>query len=83
MISAILNNEIKDDEFETHKVFGLRMPKSCPNVPSEILNPKNTWHDQTKYDKKANELAKAFVKNFDQFIEFANSEITDAAPVPK
>ena len=83
MISAILNNEIKDDEFETHKVFGLRMPKSCPNVPSEILNPKNTWHDQIKYDKKANELAKAFVKNFDQFIEFANSEITDAAPVPK
>ena len=53
------------------------------NVPSEILNPKNTWHNQIKYDKKANELAKAFVKNFDQFIEFANSEITDAAPVPK
>ena len=34
-------------------------------------------------DKKANELAKAFVKNFDQFIEFANTEITDAAPIPK
>ena len=35
------------------------MPQSCPNVPTDILNPKNTWEDKNKYDIKANELANA------------------------
>ena len=39
MISAALNNKLNDVEYLTHKVFGLHMPKTCPEVPSEILNP--------------------------------------------
>ncbi|MDG1718578.1 MAG: phosphoenolpyruvate carboxykinase (ATP) [Flavobacteriales bacterium] len=80
MISAILNGELDDVEYSTHVVFGLKMPNSCPNVPSEILSPKNTWENQEKYDNKANELADAFNENFSQFAEFANKEILDAAP---
>ncbi|MBT4218311.1 MAG: phosphoenolpyruvate carboxykinase (ATP) [Flavobacteriales bacterium] len=80
MISAILNGELDDVEYSTHVVFGLKMPKSCPNVPSEILSPKNTWQNKEKYDYKANELSDAFNKNFSQFAEFANEEILDAAP---
>ena len=80
MISAILNGELDDVEYSTHVVFGLKMPASCPNVPSEILSPKNTWENKEKYDNKANELSDAFNKNFSQFAEFANEEILDAAP---
>ncbi|MBT5354081.1 MAG: phosphoenolpyruvate carboxykinase (ATP) [Flavobacteriales bacterium] len=80
MISAILNGELDDVEYSTHVVFGLKMPTSCPNVPSEILSPKNTWENKEKYDNKANELSDAFNKNFSQFAEFANEEILDAAP---
>jgi phosphoenolpyruvate carboxykinase (ATP) len=80
MISAILNGELNDVEYSTHVVFGLKMPISCPNVPSEILSPKNTWENKEKYDNKANELADSFNKNFTQFAEFANKEILDAAP---
>ena len=80
MISAILNGELEDVEYSTHVVFGLKMPKSCPNVPSEILRPKNTWENKEKYDNKANELADAFNRNFSQFAEFANEEILSAAP---
>ena len=80
MISAILNGELDDVEYSTHVVFGLKMPNSCTNVPSEILSPKNTWENKEKYDNKANELADAFNKNFSQFAEFANKEILDAAP---
>ena len=54
------------------------MPKSCPNVPSEILSPKNTWKDKNAYDKKANILAKAFNDNFIQFSDHANKEILNA-----
>ena len=50
------------------------MPKTCINVPDELLNPKNTWETQT-LDEKANELAKAFKLNFEQFADNANEEI--------
>jgi phosphoenolpyruvate carboxykinase (ATP) len=67
-------------EYVTHEVFGLNMPTSCPDVPSEILNPKHTWEDKSAYDQKANNLAEAFVKNFSEFESFANDEIMAAAP---
>ena len=56
------------------------MPKDCPNVPAEILNPKNTWKDKADYDKKANELAQAFLDNFKQFDTFTDKEIINALP---
>ena len=80
MISAILNGDLKNVNYSKHKVFGLYMPDTCPNVPSEILNPRNTWANKDTYDEKANELAKKFNKNFEQFAEYANKEILDSAP---
>lgn len=80
MITAALNGKLEQVTFETHPVFGLKMPASCPEVPSEILNPRNTWKDKPAYDLKANELATAFVKNFTQFSADANDEIMAAAP---
>ena len=80
MITAALTNQLSAGEFEEHPVFGLMMPLNCPNVPSDILNPRNTWKDNKAYDQKAAELAKAFVNNFKQFAEFANEEIMRAAP---
>ena len=49
MITAILSNELSNVSFEVHKVFGLKMPVNCPNVPSNILNPKNTWKNKARY----------------------------------
>jgi phosphoenolpyruvate carboxykinase (ATP) len=48
-----------------HPVFNLRMPKSCPGVPNEVLNPRNTWSDKAAYDKQAAELRALFRKNFE------------------
>ena len=81
MISSILKGELDNIDYTKHKIFGLNMPNSCPNVPSKILNPKNTWSDKLAYNKKANILAEAFRKNFNQFAEHANQEILDAAPI--
>ena len=80
MITAALNNQLNNVEYITHKVFGLNMPTSCPNVPSEILSPKNTWTNKSAYDEKANKLARAFNENFLQFSDHANDEILNAAP---
>ena len=83
MITSALLGELKDVDYTTHEVFGLEMPNTCPNVPSEILSPKNTWEDKAAYDEKANNLAEQFVKNFEQFASNANEEIMDAAPKVK
>jgi phosphoenolpyruvate carboxykinase (ATP) len=80
LISAALNGDLNKVEFENHEIFGVAMPKQCAGVPSEILNPKNTWADQDAYEHKANHLANAFVQNFEKFAEFANEEILAGSP---
>lgn len=80
MITAALNGELDNVEFKQHVVFGLAMPTECPNVPNEILSPRNTWEDKDAYDAKAKTLAKAFVANFEKYADKANDEILDAAP---
>ena len=83
MITAALNGALAGVVFEQHPVFGLQMPTTCPNVPSEILNPRNTWNSAADYDQKANELAQKFIKNFEQYAEGVSPEILAAAPVAK
>lgn len=80
MITAALNGGLEKVSFQQDPVFGLQMPESCPGVPSEILNPKNTWSDKKSYDQKANELAQAFVNNFKQFEAYASEEMLASFP---
>ena len=80
MITAALEGNLNDVEFEPHPIFGMMMPTSCPGVPSEILNPRNTWADQEAYDKQAINLAQQFIKNFEKYASGANEEILAAAP---
>ena len=80
MITAAMNGELNNVKYVAHPVFGVLVPQSCPNVPAEILNPRDTWSDKEAYDKKANELAQLFVKNFAKYADQANEEIRSAAP---
>jgi len=80
IIAAALEGKLDEVEYEPHSVFGVMMPKNCPNVPAEILNPRNTWEDREQYDQKAKELGKAFIKNFEKFADHASEEILAAAP---
>lgn len=80
MITAALNGDLDHVEYQDHVVFGIAKPQSCPGVPSEVLNPRNTWEDKTLYDVKAIELAQKFKANFAKFEEFANAEILAGGP---
>lgn len=80
MITAALRGELENVKYEAHPVFGMLMPESCPGVPSEVLNPRNTWDDKEEYDAKAKELALKFIKNFEKFADHAGEEILAAAP---
>ena len=80
MITAALEGALENVQYTTDPVFGLQIPVACPGVPSEILDPKNTWSDSEKYDATANELSRAFIDNFKQFEGFASEEILLALP---
>jgi phosphoenolpyruvate carboxykinase (ATP) len=80
LITAALNGELEKVKFDTLPVFGLQFPSECANVPTEILNPRNTWADKTAYDAKAANLANAFITNFEQYASFASAEILAASP---
>jgi len=80
MITAALEGKLDNVEYETTPWFKLAIPKTCPNVPSEILNARNTWPTPEAFDKKAQELAKEFVQNFEKYASGANEEILAAAP---
>lgn len=80
MINAAINGDLDKVEYLPHVVFGVLKPQSCPGVPSEYLNPRNTWENTEAYDQRALSLAQLFVNNFKQFEDRASDEILSAAP---
>ncbi len=80
LLDAIHDGSLAKAEFHADPVFGLQMPKSCPNVPDDVLNPKNTWADRKAYDEKAKVLAGLFQKNFQKYADRASEAIRAAGP---
>ena len=85
MITAAMNGElpqeINDDNYRIHSVFGLAQPKVCPGVPTEVLSPRATWNNDEGYYATANKLATSFKENFKQFESYANEEIMSGQPL--
>lgn len=81
IIHAILHGQLNKVEFEAHPIFKMMMPHTCPCVPKDILNPRNTWKDKDAYDDQAKMLASLFVENFKNYETKVNEEILAAAPL--
>ena len=80
MVSAALAGELDEVEYELDPIFNVNIPKSCPNVPSEILNPKNIWEDKAAYEASAKNLAKKFADNFAKKYPDMPANIVNAGP---
>jgi len=80
MITAALNGELDNIVYNEHPVFNLMMPVTCPNVPDQLLDPKNTWANGENYDEKAQNLATLFTSNFEQYAHFSSPEVINAGP---
>ena len=81
MVTAAIEGLLDNVEYELDRVFNVYVPTSCPGVPSEILNPRNTWADKTAYDKQASNLAGRFAQNFSKFSGYLHSEVAAAGPM--
>jgi phosphoenolpyruvate carboxykinase (ATP) len=80
MIRAILNGSLAEVDTQPDPIFGVGVPVSCPEVPAEVLSPRNTWKDPEAYDRKAKELAERFNKNFTKYADGVSAEVRAVAP---
>ena len=78
MVRAALDGRLAQVSTVRFDEFGLMIPESCPDVPSDVLNPKKTWKDQGAYDKTAQEVAKRFENNFKQFEAHVDEKVLAA-----
>jgi phosphoenolpyruvate carboxykinase (ATP) len=62
--------------------FNVEIPQSCPGVPDEVLNPRDTWANEASYDKMAAKVARMFYDNFKEKYPDMPEEITNAGPRP-
>lgn len=67
MVAAALSGRLEEVEMEPDSVFQVLVPRHCPGVPAEILNPRDTWTDAGAYDEAAQKLARLFAENFRKF----------------
>jgi phosphoenolpyruvate carboxykinase (ATP) len=82
MITAALEGHLDNVEYDTHAIFGVAMPRTCPGVPPGILNPRSAWPSPAEYDKMANDLAGWFINNFKKYEDGVTPEVRKAAPIP-
>lgn len=66
MVNASLNGELDNVEFVADKYFHVMVPTTCPGIPTEMLNPINTWEDKAAYNATAEKLADKFSAHFDK-----------------
>ena len=79
MVTAALTGSLDIVKYTHNEIFNLDIPTECSGVPSEILDPRNTWIDKDVYDLSAKKLAQMFVDNFKKF-ENISDEIRSAGP---
>jgi phosphoenolpyruvate carboxykinase (ATP) len=80
MVNAALDGKLDEVPTTQDPVFGLQIPQSCPGVPAEILQPRNTWEDKAAYDAQAAKLARMFHENFTSYADEVSEEIRNAGP---
>jgi len=82
-INGILNGSINDVEFEMLPVFNLEVPKTLEGIKDNaILNPRNTWEDEEKFNETLKELASKFIANFDRYSD-SDSDVDHAKAGPQ
>ena len=80
MVRAALSGALDKVKTETDPVFGLAVPSDIPNVPREVMRPRDTWKDPAAYDEQARKLAEMFRKNIEKFGDHVGAKVKAAGP---
>jgi phosphoenolpyruvate carboxykinase (ATP) len=66
IVHAALSGQLDDVEYDEDPLFHILVPRTCPDVHCDILNPRNTWEDKEAFDRRALKLAQDFANHFDK-----------------
>jgi phosphoenolpyruvate carboxykinase (ATP) len=80
LLDAVLNNLLEDVEYYVDPVFGFQVPKTCPNVPEDVLYPARSWQKEDDYWKKYHQLASRFISNMKKFEADTPQDVIKAGP---
>jgi phosphoenolpyruvate carboxykinase (ATP) len=80
LLNAALEGKLIDVEFYLDPIFGFEVPKSCPDVPENVLYPATAWPSQEKYDQRYRQLASRFINNFRKYSASCPPEVQLAGP---
>jgi phosphoenolpyruvate carboxykinase (ATP) len=80
LLNAALEGKLKNVEYYTDPVFGFSVPKTCPEVPEDVLYPSRAWPDKAAYDHAYRDLAARFIENFKKFEAGCPPEVCAAGP---
>jgi phosphoenolpyruvate carboxykinase (ATP) len=80
LLNAALSGSLLKVEYRQDPVFGFEVPKTCEGVPSDILEPANTWGSREEYYKKYDALAARFIENFKHMMEGCPEHVVEAGP---
>ena len=80
MVRAALAGKLDHAQVTPDPIFGLPIPSSVDGVPTEVLNPRNTWKDGAAYDAQAKKLAAMFQENIKKFGSAVSGAILGAGP---
>jgi len=80
LLNAALSGKLLNVEYYCDPVFGFQVPKSCEDVPSNILNPADSWPNKEMYMQRYRELASRYIENFKKFEAGCPEEVRNAGP---
>ncbi|HKG18096.1 MAG TPA: phosphoenolpyruvate carboxykinase (ATP) [Candidatus Limnocylindrales bacterium] len=80
MVRAALNGELDEVETRIDPIFGFEVPLTCPGVPGDVLDPRETWQDKAGYDEQAQKLARMFTDNFQAFADGVPESVRNTGP---
>jgi phosphoenolpyruvate carboxykinase (ATP) len=80
MLNAALSGQLLDVEYATDPVFGFEVPKTCPGVPDQVLNPSSSWPSKDLYMQRYREMASRFIDNFRKFEKDCTPEVRASGP---
>jgi len=80
IIDAIHSGDLANAEFVVDPTFRLSRPTSCPNVPSDLLDPRASWVDKEAFAAEQKNLAELFQTNFGKYASHVSAAVLAQGP---
>jgi phosphoenolpyruvate carboxykinase (ATP) len=80
LLNAALAGKLANVKYRKDRLFGFEVPLECPDVPTDVLDPAESWGNKEEYWKKYDALAARYIENFKLFADGCTREVVAAGP---